>query len=77
MELIDEFSNTCNAQEHDEDKNIYCQKEENIDMKLSSKVANHKIVQLKNKFIPKGLVPLEKIMSLTRLQFKQENMWKS
>ena len=73
--MINEFSNTYINKEHDDDESEKCQKEDNIDMKLSNKVENHKIVQLKNNFIPKILIPLErllkKMMSLTILKFNQ------
>ena len=62
LELVDEFYSTCTDQEKDEDESVNCQEEEDTYMKLRNKVANHKIVQLKNNFIPKGLPPLERLL---------------
>jgi len=33
------------------------------DLKLNSKIAYHDIIQLSNNFIPKGLIPLEKLFN--------------
>ena len=63
LELVDEFSIISIDQEQDEDEssNFHEEEEQNPDMKLKNKTTNHKIVQLKNNFIPKCLVPLERL----------------
>ena len=56
MELTGEFSNLLIDQ--DQDKEV-----EDADEYSENEIAGHKIIELKGNFIPKGLVPLERIFS--------------
>ena len=60
IEVVDDFSNVSIDQEQDQAENSSSQQEEeeNPYMKLKGKTSKHKIVQLKNNFTPKCLVPL-------------------
>ena len=56
MDLIDEFSNSLIDQEEDDE-------DEDFEDIAENEIAGHKIIELKGNFIPKGLVPLERIFS--------------
>ena len=56
MELTNEFSNSLIDQEEDDEDADF----EDI---TENEIAGHNIIELKDNFIPKGLVPLERIFS--------------
>ena len=56
LELTGEFSNSLIDQEKDDGTKY-------IDKFPENEIAGHKIIELKNNFIPKRLVPLERIFS--------------
>ena len=56
LELTDEFSNSLIDQEEDDE-------DEDVEEIAENEIAGHKIIELKGNFIPKGLVPLERIFS--------------
>ena len=56
LELTHEISNSLIDQEEDEGD------EEVVEI-VENEIAGHKIIELKSNFIPKGLVPLERIFS--------------
>jgi hypothetical protein len=58
MEMVDEFYETHIDQENQNDPSWIMQEGENQE-KFKYKIANHKIILLKNNQIPKGLIPLE------------------
>ena len=58
LQVVDEFY-ILQIEEYNSDSNEATKDKENS--KLKSKVADHDITQLSNNFIPKGLVPLEKL----------------
>ena len=56
LELTWEFSNSLIDQDHDDEVDNTIEYSENT-------IVEHKIIELKGNFIPKGLVPLERIFS--------------
>ena len=56
LELTGEFSNSLIDQEQDDEI-------EDFEGVAENEIAGHKIIELKGNFIPKGLVPLERIFS--------------
>ena len=56
MELTGDFSNSLIDQDQDEEV-------EDADEYSKNEIVGHKIIKLKGNFIPKGLVPLERIFS--------------
>ena len=56
LELTGEFSNSLIDQEQDDEI-------EHLEGVAENEIASHKIIELKSNFIPKGLVPLERIFS--------------
>ena len=56
LELTDEFYNLLIDEEQDEEV-------EDADEYSENEIAGHKIIDLKGKFIPKGLVPIERFFS--------------
>ena len=54
LELTHEFSNSLIDQEEDEGDG-------QVEEIAENEIAGHKIIELKSNFIPKGLVPLERI----------------
>ena len=56
LELTNEFSNSLIDQDEDEE-------EGQVDEIAKDEIAGHKIIELKSNFIPKGLVPLERIFT--------------
>ena len=56
LELTGEFSNSLIDQEQDDEV-------EEFEGIAENEIAGHKIIELKSNFIPKGLVPLERIFS--------------
>ena len=56
LELTGEFSNSMIDQEQDDEV-------EEFEGVAENEIAGHKIIELKSNFIPKGLVPLERIFS--------------
>ena len=56
LELTHEFSNSQIDQEEDEGDG-------EVEEIAENEIAGHKIIELKSNFIPKGLVPLERIFS--------------
>ena len=56
LELIDEFSNSLIDEDEDEEDG-------QVDEFAEDEIAGHKIIELKSNFIPKGLVPLERIFT--------------
>ena len=56
MELIGEFSNSLIDQDQNDEVDYTVEYSENT-------IVKHKIIELKGNFIPKGLVPLERIFS--------------
>ena len=56
LELTHEFSNSLIDQEEDEGDG-------EVEEIAENEIAGHKIIELKSNFIPKGLVPLERIFS--------------
>ena len=64
LELTGELSNSLIDQEQDD-------KTEYIEDAAENEIAGHKIIELKSNFIPKGLVPLERIFSKDDTPLKQ------
>ena len=56
LEITHEFSNSIIDQEEDEEDG-------QVEEIAENEIAGHKIIELKINFIPKGLVPLERIFS--------------
>ena len=56
LELTGEFSNSLIDQEQDDEV-------EDFEDSAENEIVGHKIIELKSNFIPKGLVPLERIFS--------------
>ena len=56
LELTREFYNSLIDQDHDDEIDNTVEYSENT-------IVEHKIIELKGNFIPKGLVPLERIFS--------------
>jgi len=56
---MDEFSSTHIDNEEDVENDEEVNKGAETDTHFNSYMANHKVLQLKNSVIPKGLVPLE------------------
>ena len=56
LELTGEFSNSMIDQEQDDE-------DEEFEGVAETDIAGHDIIELKSNFIPKGLVPLERIFS--------------
>lgn len=57
LQVVGEFS----LPQIDEDNLEMSNPQANDDPELNSKIADHDIIQLSNNFIPKGLIPLEKL----------------
>ena len=58
LEMVDEFFETHTDQENQNDPIWVMQEGENHE-KLQDKIANHRILMLKNNKIPRGMIPLE------------------
>ena len=56
LELTHEFSNSLIDQEEDDEDG-------DVEEIAENEISSHKIIELKGNFIPKGLVPLERIFS--------------
>ena len=56
LEMTGEFSNSLIDQEQDDGT-------EDNESSAENEIAGHKVIELKSNFIPKGLVPLERIFS--------------
>jgi len=59
MEVIDEFSNTHVDSDVEENREPVTEIEMKMTSKFSEYMVGHKVLQLKNNFILKGLVPLK------------------
>jgi hypothetical protein len=70
MEVMDEFSNT--HVELDEDLEIEFMVEGEVEAapKFNNHMVDHKVLQLKNNFIPKELVPLEQLFDRNDIPVK-------
>jgi hypothetical protein len=70
MEVIDEFANThMDLDEYLEMEDVIEGEVEAIP-KFSNYMADHKVLHLKNNFIPKGLVPLEQLFDRNDIPVK-------
>ncbi len=71
LKIVDEFSST---QIDSENQNLEVPKtpivEELLEENLLNNIAGHKVLQLKSNFIPKGLIPLEKIFDKNDIPVK-------
>jgi hypothetical protein len=70
MEVIDEFSNTHIDPDHEEDTKHEIKEEAKDIPKFRNHMVEHKVLQLKNNFIPKGLMPLEKFFDINDVPVK-------
>jgi hypothetical protein len=70
MEVIDEFESTHIDSDDEEDTKKDIGEEAEEIPKFSNYMAEHKVLQLKNNFIPKGLVPLEKFFDRNDVPIK-------
>jgi len=61
LEIINEFSFTSIDQDGEEESEEKIEESMETIPSFVNQIANHKIVQFKNNFIPKGLVPLEEL----------------
>jgi hypothetical protein len=59
MEVMDEFVNTCINSDDEEDSKWINEEQIEITHEFSDYMVDHNFLQLKNNFIPKGLVHLE------------------
>ena len=59
MEVIDEFENTHIDSDEEEDAKHEIGEEVEEIPKFSNYMAEYKVLQIKDNFIPKGMVPLE------------------
>jgi ribonuclease HI len=62
LETVDEFSETCYDQENQDDPFWIMQEGEDV-KEFHDKIANHRMLVLKNNQIPKGLIPLERLFN--------------
>jgi ribonuclease HI len=62
LESLDEFSETYNDQENQNDP-IWIMQEGEDAKEFHDKIANHRMLVLKNNQIPKGLIPLERLFN--------------
>jgi hypothetical protein len=62
LELIDEFAKTHTDQENQNDP-IWIMQEGEDSKEFHDKLANHRMLVLKNNQIPKGLIPLERLFN--------------
>jgi ribonuclease HI len=62
LETVDEFSETCYDQENQDDLFRIMQEGEDV-KEFHDKIANHRMLILKNNQISKGLIPLERIFN--------------
>ena len=62
MEMVGEFSNSCKYQDEDTKEEEESQEGDKETPEFSSKLANHNLLHIKNKFTPKVLVPLETLL---------------
>jgi hypothetical protein len=69
LEMVDEFSETHIDQENQNDPAWIMQEGENPE-KFKDKIANHKMLVLKNNQIPKGLIPLERLFDQNDIPLK-------
>jgi hypothetical protein len=69
LEMVDEFSETHIDQENQNDPVWIMQEGENPE-KFKDKIANHKMLLLKNNQIPKGLIPLERLFDQNDIPLK-------
>jgi ribonuclease HI len=69
LEMIDEFSETHIDQENQNDPVWIMQEGENPE-KFKDRIANHKMLLLKNNQIPKGLIPLERLFDQNDIPLK-------
>jgi ribonuclease HI len=69
LEMVDEFSETHIDQENQNDPVWIMQEGENQE-KFKDKIANHKMLLLKNNQIPKGLIPLERLFDQNDIPLK-------
>jgi ribonuclease HI len=61
MEVIDEFENTHIDSDDEEESKQMIEGEIEVTPEFSDYMVEHKVLQLKNNFIPKGMVPLEQL----------------
>jgi hypothetical protein len=62
LEIVDEFTETHIDQENENDPAWIMQEGEDP-QEFRDKIANHRMLILKNKHIPKGLIPLERLFN--------------
>ena len=65
LESVDEFSEIYNDQENQHDP-IWIMQEGEDAKEFHDKIANHRMLVLKNNQIPKGLIPLERLFNKDR-----------
>jgi ribonuclease HI len=69
LEMVDEFSETHIDQENQNDPAWIMQEGENPE-KFQDKIANHRMLLLKNNQIPRGLIPLERLFDQDDIPLK-------
>jgi hypothetical protein len=70
MEVMDEFSNThMELEEYLEIEDVF-EGEVEVSLEFRNYMVDHKVLQLKNNFILKGLVPLEKLFDINNTPIK-------
>jgi hypothetical protein len=69
LEMVDEFSETHIDQENQNDPTWIMQEDEDP-QKFQDKIANHRMLVLKNNQIPKGLIPLERLFDRDDIPLK-------
>jgi hypothetical protein len=69
LEMVDEFSETHIDQENQNDP-AWIMQEGESEEKFKNKIANHKMLLLKNNQIPKGLIPLERLFDQNDIPLK-------
>jgi len=69
LEMVDEFSETHIDQENHNNPIWIMQEDENPE-KFHDKIANHRMLVLKNNHIPKGMIPLERLFDKDDIPLK-------
>jgi hypothetical protein len=70
MEVIDEFVNTHIDSEDEKENEQEIGEEAEKTLEFSNYMVEHKVLHLKNNFIPKGLVPLEQLFDRNDVPIK-------
>jgi hypothetical protein len=70
MEVIYEFENTHIDSNDEEDSKLMVEGENEITLEFNEYMVEHKVLHLKNNFIPKGLVPLDQLFDINDVPVK-------